>query len=201
MRQATLRHGGVLLRPLRVADAGEWQRLRQVNQSWLTEWEATAPLPTTDPAPTFQQSARRLRREARRGTALPYVVEVDGEFVGQVNVGDIVYGSLRGCHLGYWISQHAANRGIMTMAVAMVVDHLLDTKRLHRVEIAIRPENRPSTRVVEHLGFRLEGTRQAFLHINGQWRDHNIYVMLADERGAPLVERAAPVRATRTTTG
>ena len=48
---------------------------------------------------------------SRRGAALPYVIEVDSEFVGQVNVGDIVYGSLRGCHVGYWISQHAANRG------------------------------------------------------------------------------------------
>ena len=139
-RQPTLEHDGVVLRPLRVGDAPRWQQLRLDNQSWLGEWEATAPHPSTDPAPTFRQSARRLRRAARRGTALPYVIEVDGEFVGQVNVGDIVYGSLRGCHVGYWIAQYAANRGIMTTAVAMVVDYLFDQRRLHRVEIAIRPE-------------------------------------------------------------
>lgn len=199
MRQPTLAHGGVVLRPLRVSDAAEWQRLRQVNQSWLGEWEATAPMPSTDPAPTFRQSARRLRRDARRGAALPYVIEVDSEFVGQVNVGDIVYGSLRGCHVGYWISQHAANRGIMTTAVAMVVDYLFEQRRLHRVEIAIRPENAPSTKVVQRLGFRAEGARQAFLHINGQWRDHNVFVMLSDERVGRLVDRVPPIRATRPT--
>ena len=33
---------------------------------------------------------------------------------------------------------------------------------LHRIEIAMRPENQASRRVVEKLGFRFEGTRPAF---------------------------------------
>ena len=189
-----LQHGDVTLRPLRTSDAARWRQLRIENHAWLNEWEATAPMPTTDPAPTFRQSTKRMLREARRGNALPFVVEYQGEFVGQINVGDIVYGSLRGCHVGYWIAQSVSGRGIMTTALALVVDHLIDDRKLHRIEIAIRPENEPSNRLVTRLGFRFEGTRHAFLHINNAWRDHKVYVMLAEERTGRLIDRAPAVR-------
>jgi ribosomal-protein-alanine N-acetyltransferase len=68
----------------------------------------------------------------------------------------------------------------MTTAAALVTDHLLQTLQLHRIEIAVRPENIPSNRLAIRLGYTFEGVRPAFLHINRQWRDHNIYVMMPD---------------------
>jgi ribosomal-protein-alanine N-acetyltransferase len=115
--------------------------------------------------------------EARDGKTLPLVVEYQGEFVGQINVSDITYGSLRGCHFGYWIAESASDKGVMTTAAALVTDHLLQTLQMHRIEIAVRPENIPSNRLAVRLGYRFEGIRPDFLHINHQWRDHNIYVM------------------------
>lgn len=127
--------------------------------------------------------------EAKRGTYLPFVVEYRGEFVGQINAADIVYGSLRGCHVGYWIAQRVAGRGIMTTALALLTDHLIGTLQLHRVEIAIRPENVPSNKLVQRLGYTYEGTRPEFLHINNAWRDHHVYVMRSDQLTGRLVER------------
>lgn len=184
-----LRQGDVSLRPLRVSDHRQWQQLRADNHTWLVEWDATAPYPSTDPPPTFRQSVRRMRRDARRGTHLPFVVEFQGEFVGQINVSDIVYGSLRGCHIGYWISQRVAGRGIMTVALALVTDYLFDVVRLHRIEIGIRPENEPSNRLVRRVGYHYEGTREKFLHINNDWRDHHIYALRSDQRIAPLAPK------------
>jgi ribosomal-protein-alanine N-acetyltransferase len=160
-----------------VRDAKKWQKLRAGNHEWLHEWEATSPLPSVEPPPTFRQSARRMRAEAREGKTMPFVVEYRGEFVGQINVSDITYGSLRGCHFGYWISESASDKGVMTTAAALVSDHLLQTLQLHRIEIAIRPENVPSNRLAVRLGYQFEGIRPNFLHINSKWRDHNIYVM------------------------
>lgn len=189
-----LSHGDVTLRPLRVSDARRWQQLRVDNHLWLSEWEATAPLPSTDPPPSFRQSARRMRREAKRGTYLPFVIEYEGEFVGQINVADIVYGSLRGCHIGYWIAERVSGRGIMTTALALTTDYLFEHLRLHRVEVAIRPENVPSNRLVQRLGFTFEGTRPQFLHINNAWRDHHVYVMRSDETGGRLIDRVGAPR-------
>jgi len=104
---ATLSHGDVRVRPLRVRDARRWQQLRQTNNDWLQEWEATSPMPSIEPPPTFRQSAKRMLAEAKLGRTMPFVVEYQGTFVGQINVSDITYGSLRGCHFGYWIDESA----------------------------------------------------------------------------------------------
>jgi len=135
-----------------------------------------------------------LRREARSGRVLPFVVTFDGTLVGQLTVGNIQYGSLRGGHVGYWVSQEYAGRGIIPTAVALATDHAFRELRLHRVEIAMRPENLPSRRVAEKLGFRYEGERAAFLHIDGEWRDHLVYVMLDRDVPEGVLERWKRVR-------
>ena len=49
--------------------------------------------------------------------------------------------------------------------------------------MAIRPENANSLRVVEKLGFRAEGLRPAYMHVNGAWRDHLMFALHAEEVG------------------
>lgn len=130
-----------------------------------------------------------LRREARAGRVLPFVVLYNDELVGQLTIGNVQYGSLRGAHIGYWVGQQYAGRGITPTAVALATDYAFTTLRLHRIEIAVRPENQPSRRVAEKLGYRFEGERSAFLHIDGAWRDHLVYVLNAGEHGEGVLER------------
>ena len=116
---------------------------------------------------TFRQLVRRLHGLARDGSAYPFAVEVSGRFAGQVTVSNIVRGSAQFGSLGYWLDREYAGRGVMPMAVAMVIDHCFFTAGLHRIEIAIRPENTNSLRVVEKLGMREVGFAPKFLHIDG----------------------------------
>jgi ribosomal-protein-alanine N-acetyltransferase len=165
-------------------DGAAWTETRSRNVDWLREWEATPPgsgasVPTS--LATFVAMTRRLRKEARAGRGLPFVVEVGDEFAGQLNVSGITRGSLHSASLGYWVDQRFAGRGIMPTAVALVTDHCFGPVRLHRVEVNIRPENTASRRVVEKLGFREEGVRHDFLHIAGAWRDHLCYALVVDE--------------------
>ncbi len=51
---------------------------------------------------------------------------------------------------------------------------------LHRLEIAIRPENAASRRIAEKLGFVEEGMRRSYLYIDGGWRDHVIFFRTLD---------------------
>lgn len=170
-----LTDGAVVLRPLRYSDSARWREVRRRNVDWLQEWEATLPpeaLAEGDLAPTFGMMIRRLRKEAREGRSLPWVVSYQGRLVGQISVGGIAWGSLRAGYIGYWIDREVAGRGIVTKAVAMAMDYCFDVLHMHRIEINIRPENSASLRVVEKLGLQREGERAAYLHINGQWRDH-----------------------------
>ncbi len=190
----TLRDGHVGLRPLRLRDNARWREVRMRNAEWLRQWEATSPEPERDVAPTYSAMVRRLRGEAREGRTMPFVVTWDGDLVGQLTVGGIAWGSLRSAHIGYWVDQRVAGRGIMPTAVALATDHCFATG-LHRVEINIRPENIASRRVVEKLGFRPEGLRPAYLHIDGDWRDHLSFALTAEEVPGGLLARWQQQRA------
>ena len=162
--------------------------MRSVNRDWLLAWEATPPRDLGAPI-SFATMVRGLSKQARAGTLLPFVVTYDGELVGQLTVGGITYGSLCSAHVGYWLDQRVAGRGVMPTAVALAVDHCFGVLRLHRVEVNIRPENTASLRVVEKLGFREEGLRRSFLHISGAWRDHRSFALTAEEVSGGLVAR------------
>jgi len=184
-----LEEGDVVLRPLRRRDSEHWLALRSRNAAWLDPWEATAPQPARHRPPTFAGFVRTLARQARAGTALPFAIEYRGELVGQLTVSTIVRGSLCSASIGYWVSEHVAGRGIVPTAVAMAVDHCLGPVGLHRVEIAIRPENAASLRVVAKLGLREEGVRERYLHIQGDWRDHRTFAVTAEEVPDGLLAR------------
>ncbi|NAZ81544.1 GNAT family N-acetyltransferase [Kineococcus sp. R8] len=191
-----LRHGAVLLRPLRRRDAAAWRAVRAANATWLRPWEATSP-DASGPPPTFGQMVRSFTREARAGRMLPFVVELDGRLVGQITVSGITWGSLRSAHVGYWVDQRVAGRGTIPLALALVGDHCFRALRLHRLEVNIRPENAASLRVAEKLGLRDEGLREKFLHIDGAWRDHRTFAITTDEVPEGLLSRYEALRARR----
>lgn len=182
----TLEHGDLVLRPFRRWDQEEWMALRSRNRDWLQPWDATNPAPRTG-LKSFLEMVRVLNRSGRDGTGLPWLIclrtTAAGEPViaGQLSVSSIVRGSAQSASVGYWIDQAWAGRGIVPTAVALAVDHCFWSLGLHRIEINIRPENAASRRVVEKLGFRHEGLRKDFLHIDGQWRDHDSYALTAPE--------------------
>ena len=175
-----LRAGDLTLRPLRLRDRRAWDRVRENNHEWLSKWEATRPQVPGERAarklPTFSQMARTHAEEGRAGRSLNLAVWHKNVFVGQVTLGGIVFGALRGAHIGYWVDQNSANQGITTQAVAVLTKYAFDELNLHRIEINLRPENLPSRRVAEKAGFQLEGERPRFLHIDGEWRDHLCFV-------------------------
>lgn len=174
----------IVLRPLRMRDAGAWSEVRRRNEDWLRPWDATVPptsqRPSEVPA-SFSTMVRRMRLQAREGRMLPWAIEVDGRFAGQLTVGGIAYGSYRGGYIGYWIDSRVAGRGIVPTGVAMALDYCFDVLELHRIEINIRPQNVASLRVVAKLGIRQEGYRPAYLHINGAWHDHLVHAVFEDD--------------------
>lgn len=194
-----LSHGRVTVRPIRRRDAAAWRSVRSRNGEWLRRWEATLP-PGSNPAPpTFTGMVREAHRQARRGVGLPFVTTYDRRLVGQVTVTGITWGSARWAQIGYWVDRTVAGRGITPTAVALVVDHCFSVVGLHRIEVAVRPENTASIRVVEKLGFRREGEAPRYLHIDGGWRDHLLFALTVEEIGAGVL--AGYLRRTGATTG
>jgi [ribosomal protein S5]-alanine N-acetyltransferase len=186
---AELSAGPVTLRPPRLRDGRAWSDVRLRNESWLAPWEPTSSLGWADRhlMSAWPPVLAALRKAARRGTMLPFVITYGGSVVGQMNVSNVTRGAAQSCTVGYWVDSAVAGRGIAPTALALVIDHCLTRAGLHRVEIDIRPENSASLRVVEKLGIRREAYYERFLSIDGAWRDHVAFAITAEERGGRAV--------------
>ncbi|MBM6402127.1 GNAT family N-acetyltransferase [Phycicoccus sonneratiae] len=179
----------ITLRPLALADRSVFQSVRRANAAWLEPWDATSPDPDA-PARTFEDLVGQYDADGAAGRALPLVVEAGGRLVGQVNAGTVVLGSFRSCYVGYWVSRAVAGQMVVPTGVALVADHLFGRVGLHRMEINIRPENTASLAVVRKLGFRSEGRRPHYLHIDGAWRDHLSFALTVEDlAGETMLQR------------
>ena len=184
----------LLLRELALRDQLAWIELRNANARWLKPWDPTNPLGA--PAPmSYRQMLVAKRAAAHAGTGyswvmtLPQLHSKNPPIIGQISVSGIQYGAARTASIGYWIDSSHAGFGLMHEACALVIDHCFQTLALHRLEINIRPENAPSLRVVQKLGFRDEGVRKGFLHIDGAWRDHRTFALNREELTSSMLER------------
>ncbi|MDO5740397.1 MAG: GNAT family protein [Ornithinimicrobium sp.] len=168
------------LRALRRSDRAQWQVVRERNHERLAAWEATVPGESSTRTP-FGQLRRGSDRAARAGAALPFVIEVDGTLVGAMQLFDVIWSSRRAGSAGYWLDREATGRGYATWALALLIDHVLLGIGLHRVEVAILPHNAPSLAVAARLRLPEEGLRRGLMHVEGHWRDHRVFAVVAED--------------------
>src|SRR5258705_13923034 len=92
MATPALSDGAVTTRPIRLRDARVLEQELASNRHWLKQWEATNP--TGPMGFDTRASIRSLLSGARNGSGVPFAIEYQGYFAGQLNVSSIAYGSL-----------------------------------------------------------------------------------------------------------
>ena len=177
------RAGVVSLRPVRMRDGVQWSRTRRGDRELLEPWEPSGEVDwvARHGVSSWSSLCSTVRAEARRGRMLPYVIEVDGQFRGQLTIGNISHGALRSAWIGYWVHSEVTGGGVATAALALGLDHCFGPVGLHRVEATVRPENLASRRVLAKVGFREEGLLRRYLDVDGAWRDHLLMGITVEE--------------------
>lgn len=188
----TLRCGNtVRLRPLMKRDGESWRQLRLKNQQALQPVEPTVSTTWEDAhsRESWNRTFNYLRYSAGEGSLVPMVIEVDGKFVGQLTVGNILRGvSLEGW-IGYWVDGEVTGRGVAKAAVALGTDLAFQRIGLHRLTATYLPANPASGAVLAANGFVEEGLLRRNLHIDGQWQDHILMAQVVDDFERSCVER------------
>lgn len=179
------------LRPLRRQDGVHWRRMRLHDEPYLRPVEPTLPH-------GWQEGHSRqgwwdhlvnLRSAALNGTVVPFAIEVDGQFAGQLTLGNIQHGVIRECWIGYWVFSGFTGGGVATVACGLGVDHAFRRVGLHRVTATYLPENPASGKVLTANGFRVEGFLRRNLHIDGAWRDHHFLALNRDDYSSTCLDR------------
>lgn len=172
---------------LKVLDESNGQEVLEYfirNRDFLNKWEPVR----QDEFYTLDNHMEQLKSEFEKmqeGRLFKIWVfeKEDKDFknvLGSVALNEIVRGCFHSCFLGYRMDNIKTNRGYITEAVKRVIEYAFDELKLHRIEANIIPENGPSLRVVEKLGFYNEGLAIKYLKINGKWEDH-IHMVIRNE--------------------
>ena len=177
-----IRTPNLYLRAPQATDHAAWAMLRMESREFLTPWEPTWNEDDLTRA-SFRLRAKRAAREISTDEAYSlFIFETGTEtLIGGLTLGLIRRGVAQACTLGYWMGRRHAGKGHMTEAVRGAVRFAFSDLALHRVEAACLPNNEPSRRLLERVGFQHEGLARAYLKINGNWADHLLYAVLSTD--------------------
>ncbi|MFE0631356.1 GNAT family N-acetyltransferase [Streptomyces sp. NPDC058864] len=117
-----------------------------------------------------------------------YAVELaaTGELIGDIGV--CLHTNRMQADLGFTLGRAHQGHGYATEAVTALLDRLFTGRGLHRVSAECDARNTASARLLERVGFRLEGRRPAHSWIKGEWTDDLLFGLLAGdwERRRPV---------------
>ena len=91
------------------------------------------------------------------------------------------------CELGYILNPAYQRQGYAAEAAAALVEHAFVVRGMHRIYAHCNPENIPSWRLLERIGFRREGLlrQNVFFHRDATgaplWTDTYVYARLAQD--------------------
>jgi ribosomal-protein-alanine N-acetyltransferase len=181
-QQPVISGEGVYLRYPRVADFAAWTSLRAESRTFLAPWE---PAWATDELTkaAFRRRLKRYQREARDDSAYAFFVfrSSDDALLGGCTLSNVRRGVTQCCALGYWVGERFARQGYMSDAVRALIPFVFRTLGLHRIEAACLPVNEASRSLLAKGGFRQEGVARRYLQINGEWQDHVLFALLAED--------------------
>ena len=174
-----LRTPRLLLRPFRMADAGdvfaygsdeEWARYLDVQQPY-----------------TRRSAEEDVARAILAGGASPmWAIVHEGRVVGGVTVIDRGAGA---GELGYSLARPLWGRGLVTEAAEAVVAHGFGKLGIARIQALADIRNVGSWRVMEKLGMKREGVLRSHQLVHDERTDEVIYAILREEWSPPRSAR------------
>ena len=101
--------------------------------------------------------------------------------IGTISFHHIVRGFSNSCEIGYKFSSEVHHRGYATEALTKVLEVIFYELQLHRVQAWVLPDNAPSIRLLERVGFVFEGISRDYLFLHGTWQSHALYSILPSD--------------------
>ncbi|WP_297516055.1 GNAT family protein [uncultured Caulobacter sp.] len=172
----------VYLRPPRREDHRAWAAVRAGSRDFLEPWEPTWPENDLTRA-AFRARLGAYARELELGEAYPFFIfrRQDDALVGAIRLFHVRRGVAQTGSIGYWIGRPYTRQGYMADAVQTLIRFAFKGLGLHRLEAACQPHNHASAALLTKCGFSEEGYAPGYLKINGGWRDHRLFGLVAPE--------------------
>jgi aminoglycoside 6'-N-acetyltransferase len=111
---------------------------------------------------------------------LAITLKATGQVIGQLNTS-IVNAKNSTANIGYVLNRAFTGNGYVNEAVSALIEHIFSEHQIHRITADIDVRNSASVKVVERLGFRLEGTFVDSDFCKGEWCTMHLFALLNSE--------------------
>lgn len=167
----------VSLRPYRDGDADALFAL--YGDPEVTRWWSHAPW--TDRQQVLDHF-ERMRRDRESSEFYPWAIasNADDGLIGTAALYDIDRTHRRGM-IGYSLSPLSQGHGYAHEALRLMIGFAWTTLDLQRLEADTDPDNAPSRRLLEKLGFLQEGHMRKRWFVHDAWHDTSWYGLLREE--------------------
>jgi len=184
-----LNGGKVYLRSPVERDWRAYVEVRAASRKFLEPWEPTWPPDALGREAYF----RRLNRYAadwRDGVGHSFFIfgNDDDALLGGISMSNVRHGVAQCGTLGYWIGEPHARQGYMNEALWLIIEFCFGQLGLHRIEAACLRHNEASQKLLQRADFTQDGYARKYLKIRGEWQDHLLYSLLAEDHKSTSLE-------------
>jgi RimJ/RimL family protein N-acetyltransferase len=168
----------VVLRELREDDRAVV--LSTMNDELVRAWLNMPPAPRSS---DFDALLRTSHTGRETGDRIDYVVT---EAKHDVALGAVIASrrARDNYEVAYLAGAAGRGRGVMTRAVRLLCDWLFE-EGVGRLELRTHPENEPSQRLAERVGFQHEGIERRSIWLHGARHDAIVWSLLPDDPRPP----------------
>ncbi|WP_114767082.1 ribosomal protein S5-alanine N-acetyltransferase [Vibrio rhodolitus] len=165
--------GDIVLRTAEPTDAYMIREYFVTNRDYLKPWEPKR----EEEFFTLSGWTQRLIKlnELHKLGLGYYLLIIDkptGAMLGTISFSNLTRFPFHACNVGYSLAQGEQGKGTMTRALKLAVGYMFKHQNMHRIMASYMPHNAASEAVLKRVGFVREGFAEAYLLIDGQWRDH-----------------------------
>ena len=171
----TITDGVVVLRQVREGDRAVV--LSTMRDPLVRQW---LNMPSKPADRDFDTLLRTVREGWRSGDRYDYAVTENG---ADVSLGAVIASRRHrdNYEIAYLAAEAGRGRGLMTRAVRLLCDALLD-EGVGRLEVRTHPDNEASQRLAERCGFRQEGRERKSIWLHGRRCDALLWSLLPEDR-------------------
>lgn len=177
-QQPTLTTERLILRPYRLEDAAELQRL--IGERDIVSTMTNVPHPYEDGMAEEWIGGRKESFEQGKTIDLAITQREDGFFIGGISLMDIDRQSER-AEIGYWIGKPYWQKGYGTEAAKSIVKYGFETLRLNRINGRHFVRNPASGRILKKIGMKHEGRQRQAFKKWGHFEDFELYGILKSD--------------------
>jgi len=170
-----LKGNRIRLRPLKSSDVETIRKYSKDKK--ITKYTFVIPPPFI--VKQAQVFIKKTKEERKKGISYYFGIELkeSKELIGMMNLVKIDQKN-KNAEVGFWIASKYQGKSFAKEALNLILDFAFKKLNLKRIEARVLHKNKPAQKLLERIGFKLEGRLRRKTFFKNQWFDDLIYGIL-----------------------